>query len=193
MNALKACSFLVAASAILAGCSSTPPAETAPAPVAAPVAPATTNVPMTTGNAQGVNNANSNSNNIPVAQAPAVRAYLDPNSPLTLKKSVYFDFDKFDIKSEYTSVVEVHGKFLASASDVAIKVEGNADERGSKEYNLALGQKRADSVVRALKTLGVKDSQLEAVSWGEEKPKATGHDEAAWSQNRRADLVYPVK
>ena len=78
-------------------------------------------------------------------------------------------------------------------SKVAIKVEGNAEERGSAEYNLALGQKRAAAVVTALKVYGATDAQMEAVSWGREKPKATGHDEASWAQNRRADLVYPSK
>jgi peptidoglycan-associated lipoprotein len=74
---------------------------------------------------------------------------------------------------------------------VAVKIEGNCDERGSAEYNLALGQKRAESVRQSLKVYGVKDTQLEAVSWGSEKPKAQGHDESAWAQNRRADVQYP--
>jgi peptidoglycan-associated lipoprotein len=74
-----------------------------------------------------------------------------------------------------------------------VRVEGNTDERGSAEYNLALGQRRAQAVVSALKVYGVRDTQMEAISWGEEKPRAEGHDEAAWSQNRRADVVYPPK
>jgi peptidoglycan-associated lipoprotein len=76
---------------------------------------------------------------------------------------------------------------------VSIRVEGNTDERGSSEYNLALGQKRAAAVVEALKVYGATDAQMEAVSWGREKPKAEGHDEAAWAQNRRVDLAYPAK
>ena len=90
-------------------------------------------------------------------------------------------------------MLELHGRYLSGNPTLSIRVEGNADERGSTEYNLALGQKRAEAVVRALKVYGVKDSQVEAISWGKEKPKAMGHDEAAWAQNRRVDLAYPSK
>ena len=120
-------------------------------------------------------------------------AYLDPKSSISAERSVYFDFDDFIIKSEYTGLLERHSKFLASNPKVAIKVEGNSDERGGSEYNLALGQKRAEAVLRALKVYGVKDSQMEATSWGKSKPKASGHDEAAWAQNRRDDIQYPTK
>ena len=103
---------------------------------------------------------------------------------------MFFDFDKSVIKADFTSLVERHGKYLAANPSLNIRVEGNTDERGSSEYNLALGQRRAQAVVKALATQGAKESQMEAVSWGEERPKATGHDEAAWTQNRRADVVY---
>lgn len=170
---------LLAAGVLLAGCSSTPvtppPAPVPPAP--APVAPAPTPAPAPA----------------PVAPAPVLPAYLDPNSPIHNERSIYFGFDQFTIKSDYDAMLERHGRYLSSAPSVAIKVEGNTDERGSSEYNLALGQKRAEAVVKALKIYGVKDAQVEAVSWGKERPKATGHDEAAWSQNRRADLAYPTK
>ena len=119
--------------------------------------------------------------------------YLDPNSALSKQRSFYFDFDVYSIKPEYASQLELSGKFLAANPKVKIKVEGNADERGSAEYNLALGQKRADAVTKALKVYGVADSQLESVSFGREKPKATGHDETSWAQNRRVDLDYPTK
>lgn len=119
--------------------------------------------------------------------------YLDPKSLISTDRSVFFDYDVYSIKSNYTPLVERHGKYLASHPALAIKVEGNADERGSAEYNLALGQKRAEAVLTALKIYGVKASQMEAVSWGKEKPRATGHDETAWAQNRRVDLVYPTK
>ena len=119
--------------------------------------------------------------------------YLDPNNPLAKQRSVYFDFDKSEVKPEGLPVLELHGKFLAANPSVSIKVEGNADERGGAEYNLALGQKRADAVVKVLKSFGVKDSQLEAISYGKEKPKALGHDEASHAENRRADLAYPSK
>lgn len=117
--------------------------------------------------------------------------YLDPASALSTKQRVFFEFDDFSIKKEFDAIMELQGKYLASNPNIAIKVEGNSDERGGAEYNLALGQKRAESVARVLKVFGVKPAQVEATSWGEEKPKATGHDEAAWNQNRRVDLVYP--
>ena len=99
----------------------------------------------------------------------------------------------FTIRGEDAPLIERHGKYLASHPALAIKIEGNADERGGAEYNLALGQRRAESVLRALRIYGVKDAQMEAISWGKTKPRATGHDEASWAQNRRADLQYPTK
>jgi peptidoglycan-associated lipoprotein len=115
--------------------------------------------------------------------------FNDPNSPL-YKKSVYFDFDSFVVKSEYQPVVEAHGRYLASTKNRRIVVEGNTDERGGREYNLALGQKRAEAVKQRLMLLGATDSQIETVSYGKEKPKAIGSNEEAWAQNRRADIVY---
>ena len=131
----------------------------------------------------------------PASKVTAVMlpAHLDPKSLIATDRSVYFDYDVYSIKSEYTPVVERHGKYLASSPTLNVKIEGNADERGSAEYNLALGQKRAEAVLTALKIYGAKAGQMEAVSWGKEKPKAAGHDEAAWAQNRRVDLVYPAK
>jgi peptidoglycan-associated lipoprotein len=113
----------------------------------------------------------------------------DPASPLS-KRSIYFDFDSFVVKPEFQGVVEAHGKFLVANPSRRVTIEGNADERGSREYNLALGQKRADAVKSRLRLLGVPESQMESVSFGEEKPRSTGNDEAAWAENRRADLNY---
>jgi peptidoglycan-associated lipoprotein len=127
------------------------------------------------------------------AVANVVADHLNPNSAISKERSVYFDFDKFDIKADQASVVERQGKYLAAKAGLNIRAEGNADERGGREYNLALGQKRAEAVVRGLKAYGVKDGQVEPVSFGSEKPKAQGHDEAAWAQNRRVDLAYPSK
>lgn len=124
--------------------------------------------------------------------ADGLAALRDPNSPLS-KRSIYFDFDDYEVKSEYAALLEHHGKFLAGKPATRILVQGHADERGSHEYNLALGHKRAEAVRRTLLLNGAKDGQLEAVSFGEEKPSADGHDEEAWSRNRRADLVYPVR
>lgn len=117
-------------------------------------------------------------------------AYLDPNSSIYKNRSVYFDFDKYNVKSEFEALVADHGKFLSANPNVAIKIEGNTDERGGAEYNLALGQKRAEAVRKAMTTLGVAEGQIEAVSLGKEKPKASGSNEEAWAQNRRADIVY---
>ena len=124
------------------------------------------------------------------ASQAVVNPLTDPNNILS-KRSVYFDFDKSAVKDEYKPMVEAHAKYLNDHSDVKITIQGNTDERGSREYNLALGQRRADAVKKMMNVLGVKDGQIETVSFGEEKPKATGNDEAAWSQNRRADIVYP--
>jgi peptidoglycan-associated lipoprotein len=113
----------------------------------------------------------------------------DPSNPLS-RRSIYFDFDSFTIKDEFRPVVEAHARFLVANKARKVVVQGNTDERGSREYNLALGQKRSEAVRRALISLGVADGQIEAVSFGEEKPKATGTDEAAFAENRRADLAY---
>ena len=113
----------------------------------------------------------------------------DPRSILS-KRSVYFDFDSYVIKEEHKTLVEAHGKFLREHPEIKMLIQGNADERGSREYNLALGQKRAEAVRKALTLLGAKDAQIEAVSLGEEKPKNSGHDEAAWAENRRGDMLY---
>lgn len=122
--------------------------------------------------------------------ADDLRAVRDPNNQLS-KRSVYFDYDNYDVKPEYANLLEQHGKFLAARQRVKVMVQGSADERGSHEYNLALGQKRAEAVRRALVLHGVKDGQIETVSFGEEKPRVLGHSESAWSQNRRADIAYP--
>ena len=115
----------------------------------------------------------------------------DPSSPLS-KRSIYYDFDAYNIKDEFQAVVEGHAKFLLEHKDFKVRIEGNCDERGSREYNLALGQRRADSVKRAMTLLGVPARQIETVSFGSEKPKSTGHDEEAWAENRRSDIVYPA-
>jgi peptidoglycan-associated lipoprotein len=101
---------------------------------------------------------------------------------------VYFDFDSFEIKDQYKGMLEGHARALAAQRSKRMVVEGHTDERGGREYNLALGQKRAEAVVRALELLGVGANQLEAVSFGEERPVALGHDEESWAKNRRAEL-----
>ncbi len=113
----------------------------------------------------------------------------DPQGVLA-KRSVYFDYDSYVVKQEYQQVVANHAKYLQSNSTRKIIIQGNTDDRGGAEYNLALGQKRAEAVRKSLSLLGVPESQMEAVSLGKEKPKAMGSDEAAWAENRRADIVY---
>ena len=113
----------------------------------------------------------------------------DPNNPLS-KRSVFFDFDSFVVKSEYQPIVQTHGSYLGTNKQRRVTVEGHTDERGGREYNLALGQKRAEAVKQRLMLLGVVDSQVETVSFGEEKPRGSGSSEDAWAQNRRADLNY---
>jgi peptidoglycan-associated lipoprotein len=106
-----------------------------------------------------------------------------------MKRSVYYEFDKYDVKPEYRSLVETHARWLKANPRAKIVIEGNADERGSREYNVALGQRRAESVTKMLVMLGAKPEQIEAVSWGEEKPRSAGHEETSWSENRRADFA----
>lgn len=113
----------------------------------------------------------------------------DPNS-LLAQRNIFFEFDSFVILPDYQPIIEAHAAYLAAHRDRQIMIEGNTDERGSREYNLALGQKRADAVRRALASLGVDDSQMESISFGEEKPRDRGQDENAYAQNRRADLNY---
>ena len=105
-------------------------------------------------------------------------------------RSIYFDLDSFVVKDEFKSVIDAHSQYLIAHPDRKVIIQGNTDERGGSEYNLALGQKRAEAVRRALSLLGVPDGQMEAVSFGKEKPKATGRDESAWAENRRADIAY---
>jgi peptidoglycan-associated lipoprotein len=121
---------------------------------------------------------------------PGKDPFNDPANPLS-RRSIFFDFDSFTIRDEFRPVVETHAKFMLANKNRRVVVQGNTDDRGSREYNLALGQKRAEAVRRALMALGVPEPQIEAVSFGEEKPRATGSDEASWAENRRADIVYP--
>ena len=113
----------------------------------------------------------------------------DPNNILS-KRSVYYDYDKTDIKDEYKPMVEAHARYLTGHKDAKVTMQGNCDERGSREYNIALGNRRADSVRKMMNVLGVPDSQVETVSFGEEKPRAACHEESCWKENRRADIVY---
>lgn len=153
-----------ASASLLAACASTKPAEQAAQP-AAPVV--------------------DNASKIGTALDPL----KDPNSPLA-KRSVYFDFDKSVVKDEYKPTVEAHAGYLKEHANRKVQIQGNTDARGSREYNLGLGQRRSEAVKQSLEVLGVKSSQLEATSYGKEKPKATGTSEADYAENRRADISY---
>lgn len=113
----------------------------------------------------------------------------DPKGVLA-QRSVYFDYDRYVVRDDAKPIIENHAKYLNAHKARRIIIQGNTDDRGGREYNLALGQKRAEAVRKSLSLLGVPESQMEAVSLGKEKPKAVGNDEAAYSENRRADIVY---
>lgn len=119
-------------------------------------------------------------------------AINDPQSVLA-ERVVFFDYDKSDIKPQFHGLLEAHGKYLASYPDVKIRLEGHTDERGSREYNLALAEQRAKAVRQVLLLHGAPAANLEVISFGEEVPMALGHDEAAWTKNRRVELVYETR
>jgi len=173
----------VAAAAVIlmvAGCSSVKLDEQAPAPI----------VDAGAGGAGGAGATDSRAvAPVTTASTKGVDPFTDPNNPLS-KKSVFFDFDSFVVKSEFQPLVEAHGKYLAANSGRQIKIEGNTDERGGREYNLALGQKRAEAVKQRLLLMGARDAQIETVSFGKEKPRNPGHEESAWAENRRGDILY---
>ena len=121
--------------------------------------------------------------------AGSLAALKDPNNILS-KRSIYYDLDKFDVKDEYRSLVEAHAKYLRENPTARMMVQGNTDERGSREYNVGLGQRRSDGVKKMMVLLGARDNQIESVSLGEEKPQAEGNNEGAWSKNRRSDILY---
>lgn len=115
---------------------------------------------------------------------------FNPQSPLAQQRSVYFEFDSYTVPEQYRSMVEMHASYLTRNTQQNIRIEGNADARGGSEYNLALGQRRSDAVARMMALLGVNSAQIEAISFGKERPKALGNTEADYAENRRADIVY---
>ena len=123
------------------------------------------------------------------ASGSGIAALTDPNNILS-KRSVFFDFDSYVIKPEARPLVEAHARFLVQNPQMRMLIQGNTDERGSREYNLALGQKRADVVKQALMLLGAREAQIESVSLGEEKPRCEDRTEACYGENRRGDMLY---
>ena len=177
--------FLIA---LLAGCSSTPQK---PAPVdegtPTPATPSGTGPGASTGTVPG--GGISGSTTPGGGQTGSSNPLRDPNNILS-KRSVYFDYDSFVVKDEYRPLVEAHARYLQAHRNARMTIQGNTDERGSREYNIALGQKRADAVKRMMTLLGAQDSQIETTSFGEERTKNPGHDESAWAENRRDDILY---
>ena len=173
MSNFKSLAFIAATAALLSACSTpvkvaeTPVVERAPEKVAAPVDTRQVQ-PVTTASVDPLN---------------------DPKGVLA-NRSIYFDFDKYVVREADTAVVQNHAGYLVKTPSRKILIQGNTDERGGAEYNLALGQKRAEAVRKSMAALGVPEGQMEAVSLGKEKPKAQGSNEAAWAENRRADIVY---
>lgn len=124
-----------------------------------------------------------------VEKLDAVNPLKDPASLLS-QRSIYFDYDSAAVRDEYRTLLAAHAAYLTANKNAKVVLQGNTDERGSREYNLALGQRRADSVRKVLSVLGVPEAQMEAVSLGEEKPKAIGEGEEFWKENRRTDILY---
>ncbi len=171
--------LMVAALAmVLAGCGSNvkvdPPVEGSP----------------TTGASTGTGATGQGTGESTVTQVQAGGPGADAQGPAGVGRVILFDFDSFTVKPEYQGLVDQHARFLQANKGRGVSLEGHTDERGSREYNLALGQKRAEAVRRALTLVGAGDAQIEAVSFGEEKPAATGSSEDAYSQNRRVELRY---
>ena len=168
---------------VLAGCAATPTAEQGgaavedrgkpvgpPPPVAAKPTPDTGAKPLVT--------------------APLGAAALKDPGNILSRRSVYFDFDSNLVKDEFRPLVTAHARYLQQNPGARMRLEGHADERGSREYNIALGQRRSEAVKQMMQLLGARPEQIEAVSFGEEKPRATGHDEKSWAENRRVDIAY---
>jgi peptidoglycan-associated lipoprotein len=176
---------LVSAVVLAAGCKSKPPKVDTPVtsdvPTSAPTS--TRPVPSSSGT-QGSGVVTVNPSGTPANGA------LGPPGALGAQRVIYFDYDSSDVRNEFVDVVAAHGRFLAGNATVRVRLEGHSDERGSREYNIALGERRAQTVKRALALQGVQESQVAVVSFGEERPAASGSDENAWSKNRRVEIVY---
>jgi peptidoglycan-associated lipoprotein len=172
------------AAAVLAACSSPVKLNNT-----APVESRTGSTPGSTASTAGAANAGAAANAGTGKVTPVDLTKADAIAMAPAGRIVYFDFDSYVVKDEFRGVVEGNAKSLAADRKLRMSVEGHTDERGGREYNLALGQKRSEAVLKSLTLLGATDAQLEAVSFGKERPAATGSDEAAWAKNRRVELV----
>ena len=173
---------VIAAGALIAGCTTTPEGQQTPAPVTEATKPGAVKpgaTPPQTGPIARVDVTKGQEGNDPRVKQGALA-----------QRSIYYDLDQFDVRDEYRGLVEAHAKYLRENPAARILIQGNTDERGSREYNVGLGQRRSDGVKKMLILLGARENQIESVSLGEEKPQSEGHDESAWSKNRRSDILY---
>jgi peptidoglycan-associated lipoprotein len=166
--------------AALAGCKSTD--TQTPAPVEDRAADAK--------GADGASTKGAGASGVTGTPGGAMQPHKDPANILSQKRSIYFDYDQFLIKDEFKATVEAHAKYLQGNRALRVTLQGHTDERGTREYNIALGQKRADAVKKLMVLLGANEIQIETVSFGKEKPRRDGHDEQSWAENRRVDIVY---
>lgn len=166
--------------ALLAGCSSHKPKPTA-------ASTAGTTVPTDQSQTAGADTSGAYGAGVANGSGAGVAG---PSAGQLKNRIIYFDFDSSEIRPEYNAVITAHARYLASNASIRVRVEGNTDERGSREYNIGLGERRAQAVRRALMLQGVAESQITTVSYGEERPAVTGHTEEAWSKNRRSEIVY---
>ena len=181
MRAILIAIFTTAA-ALLAACSTTPPEEQAPAGVE-------DRAGGKPGAAKPVDQKPIASVDLTGARKDVASVLKDPNNILS-KRSIYYELDQFDVKDEYRPIVEAHARYLRDNPNAKMLIQGNADERGSREYNVSLGQRRSDNVKKMLMLFGAKEAQIESVSLGEEKPMCADHGEDCWSKNRRGDILY---
>ena len=180
MHKVRNACLAFALGALLAACSGGPINEQSPAGVedrtATPIqkpGPSTGAIPTVDVTSKGI-----------TGQDPAVK------TGVLAQRSIYYDLDQYEIKDQYKPLVEAHARYLRDNPGRKMLIQGNTDERGGREYNIGLGQRRSDGVKRMMQLLGAREDQIESVSLGEEKPKSEGHDEQAWAQNRRCDILY---
>ena len=178
---MKRITSALVAAAFIAGCSSGVDLENVPLEDKA-------GTPLSTTDGNGANAGNTGQSG--VTGVDLSQSGRDAAGPVGVGRVLYFDYDSYSIKPSYQSVIEAHARFINSNPSGKVMLEGHTDERGGREYNLALGQKRAEAVSRALGLLGVPSTQMEAVSFGKEKPAMTGYSEDANAQNRRVELSY---
>lgn len=178
---------ILLAGALLGACQSTPDAEQTPAGVEerTPTGASTGGPQTQPGGRKPVPSVD-----LTAGKPGAGLSVLKDPASILSQRSIYFDYDKYDIKDEFKPLVEAHAKYLREHREAKMLIQGNTDERGGREYNIALGQRRAESVKKMLILLGAREEQVEAVSLGEEKPKATGSTEEAHARNRRGDILY---